>query len=31
VMNPFHSNFSANHILPSCYLFWTVKWLVDYL
>jgi hypothetical protein len=29
--NPFQSNFSANRILPSSYLFWAVKSLVDYL
>jgi hypothetical protein len=29
--NPFHSNFSVNLILPSSYLFWAVKRLVDYL
>jgi hypothetical protein len=29
--NPFQSNFSANRILPSSYLFWAVKRLVDYL
>jgi hypothetical protein len=27
----FESNFSANRTLPSSYLFWTVKRLVDYL
>jgi hypothetical protein len=26
--NPFQSNFSANRILPSSYLFWAVKRLV---
>jgi hypothetical protein len=30
-LNPFQPNFSANRILPSSYLFWTVKRLVDYL
>jgi hypothetical protein len=30
-INPFQSNFSANRILPSSYLFWEVKRLVDYL
>jgi hypothetical protein len=30
-LNPFQSNFSANRILPSSYLFWAVKRLVDYL
>jgi len=30
-LNPFQSNFSANHILPSSYLFWAGKRLVDYL
>jgi hypothetical protein len=29
--NPLQSNFSANRILPSFYLFWAVKRLVDYL
>jgi hypothetical protein len=29
--NPFQSNFSANRILPSSYLFWAVKRLVDYV
>jgi hypothetical protein len=29
--NPFESNFSANRILPSSYLFWAGKRLVDYL
>jgi hypothetical protein len=29
-LNPFQSNFSANRILPSCYLFWAAKRLVDY-
>jgi hypothetical protein len=29
-LNPFQSNFSANRILPSSYLFWAVKRLVDY-
>jgi hypothetical protein len=29
--NLFQSNFSANRILPSSYLFWVVKRLVDYL
>jgi hypothetical protein len=28
--NPFQSNFSANRILPSSYLFWAGKRLVDY-
>jgi hypothetical protein len=31
VFNPFQSNFSANRILPSSYLFWAVKRMVDYL
>jgi hypothetical protein len=31
LLNPFQSNFSANLILPSSYLFWAVKRLVDYL
>jgi hypothetical protein len=31
IFNPFHCNFSANRILPSSYLFWAVKRLVDYL
>jgi hypothetical protein len=31
LLNPFQSNFSANHILHSSYLFWAVKRLVDYL
>jgi hypothetical protein len=31
IFNPFQSNFSANRILPSSYLFWAVKRLVDYL
>jgi hypothetical protein len=30
-INPFQSNFSANRTLPSSYLFWAVKRLVDYL
>jgi hypothetical protein len=30
-INPFQSNFSANRILPSDYLFWAGKRLVDYL
>jgi hypothetical protein len=30
-LNPFQSNFSATHILPSSYLFWAGKGLVDYL
>ena len=30
-INPFQSNFSANHILPSSYLMWAGKRLVDYL
>jgi hypothetical protein len=30
-LNPFQSNFSANRTLPSSYLFWAVKRLVDYL
>jgi hypothetical protein len=30
-INPFQSNFSANRILPSSYLYWVVKRLVDYL
>jgi hypothetical protein len=30
-LNPFQSNFFANRILPSFYLFWAVKRLVDYL
>jgi hypothetical protein len=29
--NPFQSNFSATHILPSSYWFWAGKRLVDYL
>jgi hypothetical protein len=29
--NPFQSNFSTTRILPSSYLFWTGKRLVDYL
>jgi hypothetical protein len=29
--NPFQSNFSATRILPSSYLFWAGKRLVDYL
>jgi len=29
--NPFQSNFSANRILPSSYLPWTGKMVVDYL
>jgi hypothetical protein len=30
VFNPFQFNFSANHILPSSYLFWAVKgwWII---
>jgi hypothetical protein len=31
LFNHFQSNFSANRILPSSYLFWAVKRLVDYL
>jgi hypothetical protein len=31
IFNPFQSNFSAIHILPSSYLFWAGKRLVDYL
>jgi hypothetical protein len=31
VINPFQSNFSATRILPSSYLFWAGKRLVDYL
>jgi hypothetical protein len=31
VLNPFQSNFSANRILPSSYLFSAGKRLVDYL
>jgi hypothetical protein len=31
VLNPFQSNFSATRILPSSYLFWAGKRLVDYL
>jgi hypothetical protein len=31
IFNPFQSNFSATHILPSSYLFWSGKRLVDYL
>jgi hypothetical protein len=30
-INPFQSNFSDNRTLPSSYLFWVVKRLVDYL
>ena len=30
-INPFQSNFSANHILRSSYLLWAGKRLVDYL
>jgi hypothetical protein len=30
-INPFQSNFSATRILPSSYLFWAGKILVDYL
>jgi hypothetical protein len=30
-INPFKSNFSANRKLPSSYLFWAVKRLMDYL
>ena len=30
-VNPFQSNFSANRILPSSYLLWAGKRLVDYL
>jgi hypothetical protein len=30
VINPFQSKFSANPILPSSYLFWAGKRLVDY-
>jgi hypothetical protein len=30
-LNPFQSNFSANRILPSSYLVWAVKRLLDYL
>jgi hypothetical protein len=29
--NPFQSNFSATRILPSSYLFWAGKWMVDCL
>jgi hypothetical protein len=29
-INPFQSNFSATRILPSSYLFWAGKRLVDY-
>jgi hypothetical protein len=29
--NPFQSNFSATRILPSSYLYWVEKMLVDYL
>jgi hypothetical protein len=29
-VNPFQSNFSATRILPSCYLFWAGKRLVNY-
>jgi hypothetical protein len=31
LLNPFQSNFSATRILPSSYLFWAGKRLVDYL
>jgi hypothetical protein len=31
LFNPFQSNFSANRILLSSYLFWAGKRLVDYL
>jgi hypothetical protein len=31
VINPFQSNFPANRILPSSYLFWAGKRLMDYL
>jgi hypothetical protein len=31
IFNPFQSNFPTNRILPSSYLFWAVKRLVDYL
>jgi hypothetical protein len=31
IFNPFQSNSSATHILPSSYLFWAGKKLVDYL
>jgi len=31
VINPFQSNFSANRIFPSSYLFWMEKRLVNYL
>ena len=31
IINPFQSNFSANRILPSSYLLWAGKRLVDYL
>jgi hypothetical protein len=30
-LNPFQTNCSANRILPSSYLFWAVKRLVDYM
>ena len=30
-INPFQSNFSANRLLPSSYLLWVGKRLVDYL
>jgi hypothetical protein len=30
-LNPFQSNFSANRILPSSYLFWPGKSLVELL
>jgi hypothetical protein len=30
-INPFQSNFSATHLLPSSYLFWAGRRLVDYL
>jgi hypothetical protein len=30
-INPFQFNFSATRILPSSYLFWAGKRLVDYL
>jgi hypothetical protein len=31
IFNPFQYNFSATRILPSSYLFWAGKRLVDYL
>jgi len=31
ILNPFQTNFSANCILLSSYLFWAGKTLVDYL